>query len=253
MLSIFDLAGKVAVITGSTQGMGLSIALALGQAGASVVISGRTEESSKKGQSILEAHGISARAFPLDVSDSASVENFARVAQSAFGKVDILILNAAGEAPTGSILSHTGDQFDKVMTGNVKANFTLVNHMAPAMVQRGEGSITFISSRAAKRGSAMLGLYAMSKAAIDQYVRNLALELGPSSINVNSICPGPVRTEFSKVLWQDPVNEAKMAAATPMRRIGEADDVAGLALLLSSAAGHFIHGQNISVDGGVTA
>jgi NAD(P)-dependent dehydrogenase (short-subunit alcohol dehydrogenase family) len=110
-----------------------------------------------------------------------------------------------------------------------------------------------MSSRAAKQGSPTLGLYAMAKAAVDQYVRNLALELGPSNINVNSINPGPVRTDFSRILLEDPNREAGIVAATPIRRLGEPSDVAGLALLLASPAGHFIHGQNISVDGGMTA
>jgi NAD(P)-dependent dehydrogenase (short-subunit alcohol dehydrogenase family) len=121
------------------------------------------------------------------------------------------------------------------------------------MVERKDGSLIFMSSGAAKRGSLNLGLYAMAKAAVDQYVRNLALELGPSNINVNSINPGPVRTDFSRILWEDPNREAGIVAATPIRRLGEPSDVAGLALLLASPAGHFIHGQNISVDGGMTA
>jgi len=137
---------------------------------------------------------------------------------------------------------------------NLRGSLLLVNAIAPQMIARKDGSIIFMSSRGAKRGSAMLGLYSMSKAAIDQYVRNLALELGPSGVNVNSINPGPVRTEFSKVaLWSDPEKEAKLASTIPMRRLGSAEDVAGLAVLLCAPSGRFIHGQNISVDGGLTA
>lgn len=249
----FDLTGRVAVVTGATKGMGLAIATALGEAGASLVISGRGAQSIADAESALAARGIRAQGFALDVADAASVEPFAAHAQAAFGKVDILVLNAAANTPNGSLLGQTAEQFDAVMASNVRANFVLVNRLVPPMIERRDGSVIFMSSRAAKRGSALLGLYAMAKAAIDQYARNLALELGPANINVNSICPGPVRTDFSTVLWADPANEARLAAATPMRRIGEPGDVAGLALLLASPAGRYIHGQNISVDGGMTA
>jgi NAD(P)-dependent dehydrogenase (short-subunit alcohol dehydrogenase family) len=253
MQSGFDLSGRVAVITGATKGMGMAIANSLGRAGASLVISGRSTESVAQAQSDLAASGIRAKGFVLDVSDAVSVESFTKHASAAFGKVDILVLNAAANTPSGSILSQTVEQLDAVIAGNVRASFVFVNALVPQMIERRDGSVIFMSSRAAKRGTALLGLYAMAKAAIDQYVRNLALELGPSNINVNSICPGPVRTEFSRILWEDAEMEARMVATTPMRRIGAPEDVAGLALLLASPAGRFIHGQNISVDGGMTA
>lgn len=248
-----DLSGKVAVITGATKGMGFAIADALGSAGASLVVSGRTARSAADAQGRLKLKEYRVRALTMDVGNPQSVETFAEQAKDAFGRVDILVLNAAANTPDGPMLARTADEFDTVMATNVRPALMLVNLLAPGMVERKDGSIMFMSSRVAKRGTALLGLYALAKAAIDQYVRNLALELGPSNINVNSICPGPVRTEFSRILWEDPAREAQISSAIPMRRIGEPQDVAGLALLLASPAGRFIHGQNISVDGGMTA
>ncbi|NPT42860.1 glucose 1-dehydrogenase [Paraburkholderia sp. 1N] len=254
MSKLFDLSGRVAVVTGATKGMGLAVARALGAAGAKVVISGRSQEVADAVAIRLQKEdGIAIKAISCDITDPESVDHFASQALAAFGRVDALVLNAAGTSPDGSILDHTVAQFDSVMAGNVRGNFALVKALAPQMIARKDGSIVFMSSRAAKRGSAMLGLYAMSKAAVDQLVRNLALELGPSNINVNSINPGAVRTDFSRVLWEDPERERKIALGIPMGRIGEPDDVAGLALLLVSPAGHYIHGQNVSVDGGATA
>lgn len=250
---MFDLSGKVAVVTGATRGMGRAIAGALGASGASVVVSGRTRERAAELAAELGKEGIEARGVALDVADPQSVESFAADAAAAFGRVDILVLNAAADAPTGPMLTQTADQFDSVMASNVRPNLVLVNALAPQMVERRDGSIILMSSRVAKRGSAALGLYALAKAAVDQYVRNLALELGPFNVNVNSICPGPIRTEFSRMLWGDAAREARIVDVTPMKRIGEPQDVAGLALLLASPEGRFIHGQNISVDGGMTA
>lgn len=250
---MFNLSGKVAVVTGATRGMGLSIVRALGAAGASVVVSGRTHERSSALAVELEREGIRATGLALDVTDPKSVESFGVEAAVAFGRVDILVLNAAANTPNAPMLSQTADEFDSVMAANVRPNLVLVNALVPQMVERRDGSVILMSSRVAKRGTAALGLYALSKAAIDQYVRNLALEVGPFNVNVNSICPGPIRTEFSRKLWDDAAQEARIVDLTPMKRIGEPQDVAGLALLLASPAGRFIHGQNISVDGGMTA
>ncbi|HXD05043.1 MAG TPA: SDR family oxidoreductase [Burkholderiaceae bacterium] len=252
--SLFDMRGRVAVVTGSTKGMGLAMARALGAAGAAVVVSGRSEASSEQAAKALAAEGIDARGIACDIGDPDSVQAFAREALQACGRVDALILNAAASGAVGSILKNTREDFDSVMTGNVLGNMLLINALAPQMIERRDGSITVMSSRAAKRATPMLGLYGMSKAAVDQMVRNLAVDLGPHGINVNTINPGAVRTDFSKdALWGDPQREAALAAQVPMRRIGEADDVAGLAVLLASSAGRFITAQSISVDGGGTA
>lgn len=252
-MDMFNLSGKVALVTGATKGMGLAIAEALGHAGATLVISGRSEQNVAEAEARLSGLGFRTRGLLMDLNRHESVETFARTAKDAFGGIDILVLNAAANTPNGPMIGRTEKEFDDVMATNVKRNLTLINALTQDMIDRRDGSIIFMSSRVAKRGTAQLGLYAVAKAATDQYVRNLAIELGPFNVNVNSICPGPVRTEFSRVLWEDPAREARIAAATPMQRLAEPGDVAGLALLLASSAGRFIHGQNISVDGGMTA
>ncbi|MFS8977158.1 glucose 1-dehydrogenase [Cupriavidus necator] len=254
MQNLFDLGGRVAVITGSTRGMGLEMARALGAAGAAVVVSGRDGNAARAVAGQLEAEGIRATGIACDIADVDSVRAFAEQALAAYGRVDALVLNAAADGTPGSMLAQGPEVFDDAMAGNVRGNLVLVNALAPQMIARGDGSITFMSSIAARRGSAYLGMYSVTKAALDQAMRSLALELGPSGINVNAINPGPVRTEFSReALWGDPEREARLAANIPMRRIGEAKDVAGLAVLLSSPAGRFIHGQSIGVDGGLSA
>ncbi|WP_354683766.1 SDR family oxidoreductase [Cupriavidus necator] len=254
MQNLFDLGGRVAIITGSTRGMGLEMARALGAAGAAVVVSGRDADAARTVAGKLENEGIRATGIACDIADVGSVRAFAKQALAAYGRVDTLVLNAAAGGTPGSLLSQGPEVFDEAMAGNVRGNLVLVNALAPQMIARGDGSITFMSSIAAKRGSAFLGMYSVTKAALDQAMRSLALELGPSGINVNAINPGPVRTEFSReALWGDPEREARLAANIPMRRIGEASDVAGLAVLLAAPAGRFIHGQSIGVDGGLSA
>lgn len=254
MSKLFDLTGKVAVVTASTKGMGLAIARALGSSGAKLVISGRSQETADAAAATLrDEGGYEVAALACDITDPESVKRFAAGALAAFGRVDALVLNAAGDPPAGSILGQTTALFDKSMADGVRGSLALVLALAPQMIERKSGSIVFMSSRAAKRGTGVLGLYGMTKAAIDQLVRNLAVELGPSNINVNSINPGAVRTDFSRMLWEDPAREKATVSTIPMGRIAEPEDVAGLALLLVSGAGHYINGQNISVDGGGTA
>ncbi|QBQ99163.1 SDR family NAD(P)-dependent oxidoreductase [Paraburkholderia pallida] len=254
MSELFDLTAKVAVVTASTKGIGLAIARALGAAGARLVISGRSHESAEATAARLrEEDGFEVTALACDITDPGSVQRFAADALAAFGRVDALVLNAAGKPPVGSLLDQTADHFDETMANGVRGSLALVLALAPQMIERRYGSILFMSSRAAKRGTGVLGLYGMSKAAIDQLVRNLAVELGPSNINVNSINPGAVRTDFSRTLWENPEREKLTVSTIPMGRIAEPEDVSGLALLLVSGAGHFINGQSISVDGGATA
>ncbi|WP_322044792.1 SDR family oxidoreductase [Paraburkholderia sp. J67] len=251
---MFDLSGKVAVVTASTKGMGLAIARALGSAGAKLVISGRSQETADAvAAQLRQESGVEIVPLACDITDPASVQRFATDALNAFGRVDALVLNAAGNPPAGSMLGQTAEDFERTMRDGVRGSLALVLALAPQMIERKYGSIVFMSSRAAKRGTGVLGLYGMSKAAIDQMVRNLAIELGPSNINVNSINPGAVRTDFSRMLWADPAREKMVVSTIPMGRIAEPEDVAGLALLLVSNAGHYINGQNISVDGGNTA
>lgn len=254
MSKLFDLSGRVAVITGSTKGMGLEMARALGQQGARVVVSGRDAAVSERVAATLKAEGIEAIGIACDIADVASVRTFADKALSAWGRVDVLVLNAAGSAAVGPMLEQGVDDFDEAIAGNVRGNFALVNALAPQMIERRDGSVIFMSSIAGRRGSAFLPLYSVTKGATDSLMRNFALTLAPHNINVNSINPGPVRTDFSReALWGDPEREKALSAAIPMRRIAEAADVAGVAVLLAAPAGRYITGQIIGVDGGATA
>ncbi|WP_423200098.1 MULTISPECIES: SDR family NAD(P)-dependent oxidoreductase [unclassified Cupriavidus] len=254
MSRLFDLSGRVAVLTGSTKGMGLAMARALGQAGAKVVVSGRDGGVAEKVAASLQAEGITATGIACDIADPDSVRAFAEKALAAYGRVDTLVLNAAASGVVGQIVEQGGSHFDDVMAGNVRGNLELVNALAPNMIERRDGAIIFMSSIAARRASPMLALYSVSKAAVDMMMRNFAQTLGPHNINVNSINPGPVRTDFSRdALWGDPEREKMLSAGIPMRRIAEAEDVAGLAVLLASPAGRYISGQSIGLDGGATA
>ncbi|UBM08234.1 SDR family NAD(P)-dependent oxidoreductase [Cupriavidus metallidurans] len=254
MYKLFDMSGRVAVVTGSTKGMGLEMARALGASGARVVVSGRNAAISEKVAAALKSEGIDATGLACDIADTASVRAFADRVLETFGRVDALVLNAAGSGVAGSILEQGPEDFDAVMADNVRGNLVLVNALAPQMISRNDGSIIFMSSIAARRGSALLPLYSISKGAVDLAMRSLAHTLGPHNINVNSINPGPVRTDFSRdALWGNPDREKALSASIPMRRIAEARDVAGLAVLLASPAGRYISGQTIGLDGGATA
>jgi NAD(P)-dependent dehydrogenase (short-subunit alcohol dehydrogenase family) len=251
MHQLFDMTNRVAVVTGSTKGMGLAIARALGAAGAMIVISSRSEETAKAtADQLHKTEGINAKGIGCDITDIDSVRRFAKQTQEAFGRVDALVLNAAGVPPLGSILNQGLNELELTVSGYLSGNLLLVNEILPKMIARKEGSILFTSSITAIRGSKLLGMYGMAKAANDQLVRNLVAEIGASNVNVNSINPGSVRTDFSRVLWENPEREKAVVSTIPLGRIGEPGDVAGLALLLVSQAGRYITGQSILVDGG---
>jgi NAD(P)-dependent dehydrogenase (short-subunit alcohol dehydrogenase family) len=251
---LFDMSKRVAVVTGATKGMGLAIARALGAAGAKLVISSRSEESAKAtAEQLTREEKIAAHGIGCDITDLQSVSRFAKQAQAAFGRVDALILNAAGPPALGSILGHGANELEQSVRGLLSGNLLLLNEFLPQMIARKDGSIVLLSSILAQRGSNRLGLYGMAKAATDQLVRNLVAEIGASNVNANSINPTVVRTDFSRGLWENPDVEKQMASRIPLGRIAEAGDVAGLALLLASTAGRYITGQSILVDGGQTA
>jgi len=242
----FDLTGRTALVTGGTKGMGLAVARRLGEAGARVAVSGRTQESSDAAAATLPGGAIG---IPADIGDEASVKALGEQALRELGHVDILIANAATEPHVGPVTSASGAAFDQTIAG-VRNTLLLIEQLVPGMAGHGHGSIIVTSSIAATRASGILGVYGTSKATLGQLVRNLAQELGPKQIRVNAIAPGPVRTDFSRMLWEKPEVEAQVVARIPLGRIAEADDVAGLALLLASPAGAYITGQSIGVDGG---
>lgn len=251
MHQLFDMTGRVAVITGSTKGMGFEMARALGTAGAKVVVSSRSEEAARAAAAQLtKSDGITAVGLGCDIGDTESVRQFAQRSQEALGRVDALILNAAADPPVGSLLSQGPNDLEATVRGLLSGNLVLVNALLPPMIERRDGSVIFMSSRVAQRGSKGLALYSVGKAAVDSMVRNLVAEIGATNVNVNSINPGVVRTDFSRFIWEDPEAEKRIASTIPLGRVAEAGDVAGLALLLASPAGRYITGQSILVDGG---
>jgi NAD(P)-dependent dehydrogenase (short-subunit alcohol dehydrogenase family) len=254
-MNLFDLSGKVAIITGSSRGIGRAIAEQMAAHGARVVISSRKQDACEPVAAAIRARGGQALAVAANIGDKQQLTDLVNKTVAAWGRIDVVVSNAASNPYYGP-LSGMGDEvFEKVMNNNVRASIWLANLALPGMAQRGGGeggAMIIISSIAAFKGSATLGLYALSKAADVQLARNLALEWGKHNIRVNCIAPGLVRTDFAKALWENAALLKDTEARTPLRRIGEPEDIAGVAVMLASRAGAWLTGQTIVVDGGVT-
>jgi NAD(P)-dependent dehydrogenase (short-subunit alcohol dehydrogenase family) len=250
--SLFDLTGKVAIVTGSTKGIGRAIAEALARAGAKVVISSRKADSCEEVAGVIRSEGLTAVAIPCHIGKREDVEHLVSETRREFGQIDILVCNAAVNPYYGPMAGLSDDAFTKVIDSNVRSNIWLANLVLPEMAERKDGSLIIVSSIGGLKGSLNLGIYAISKAADFQLARNLAVEWGPHNIRVNCIAPGLVRTDFARALWENPETLAKAESSTPLRRIGEPEDIAGAAVLLASPAGRWITGQVIVIDGGVT-
>jgi NAD(P)-dependent dehydrogenase (short-subunit alcohol dehydrogenase family) len=253
-MSLFDLSGKVAVITGSSRGIGRAIAERLAEHGAKVVVSSRKAEACKEvADTLNKKHGKdSAIVVPANISSKDDLKNLVEEATRKFGKIDILVCNAASNPYFGPLAGIQDDQFRKILDNNILSNHWLAQLVSPQMIKRREGSIIIVSSIGGLRGSPVLGAYCISKAADLQLARNLAVEYGPHNVRVNCIAPGLIKTDFARALWEDKARLAAREEQTPLRRIGEPDEIAGAAVFLASAAGSFVTGQNIVIDGGVT-
>ena len=253
-MSLFNLNNKSILITGSSRGIGKSIARHCAIHGANVIISSRKlniceqtaeEINNEVGKEL--AHPIAA-----SISDENQLDELVKKTREKLGKIDVLICNAATNPFMGSMLDMPNNKFDKVMNNNIKSNQILCNLVLPEMIDRKDGSIIIISSIAAIKGSAILGAYNISKAADVMIVKNIAAEFGHKNIRANSIAPGLIKTDFAKALWENPDILKTVLATTPMQRIGEPDEIAGVAVMLASEAGNYINGQTIVVDGGTT-
>ena len=252
-MNLFDLTGQVAVITGSSRGIGRAIAERMAEHGARVVVSSRKAEACAAVVQAITAAGGAAVAIPCNIGRKAEVEALVAGAVAQYGQVDALVCNAAVNPHFGPMADIADDAWDRIMATNIRSNLWLANLVAPGMAARGGGSITIVSSIAGLRGSSNLGAYGVSKAADMQLVRNLAVEWGGQGVRANAIAPGLVRTDFARALWEDPANLARRNATTPLGRIGEPDEIAGAAVFLAAPAGRFMTGQTIVIDGGVTA
>ena len=249
---MFDLEGKVAVITGATKGIGRAIAEAMAVAGAKVVVSSRDAgRCAETAQAIIDAGG-DASGFACNISHLDQLQALTDHAVGTYGGIDVLVCNAAVNPHYGPMATIEESAYDKIMNTNVKSNLWLANMVLPGMAERGGGAVIVISSIAGMKGNEGIGVYGISKAADSQLVRNLAVEWGPRNIRANAIAPGLVRTDFARALWEDPDILAQATQGYPLRRIGEPEEIAGVAVMLAAKAGQWLTGQTIVVDGGAT-
>lgn len=251
---LFDLTGKVAIVTGSSRGIGRAIAERLADAGANVVISSRKASLCEDVAAAINAKQgrEAAIALPANISDKGSLQAMVDATLAAWGRIDILVCNAATNPYYGPSSGIEDDVFRKVLDNNVLANHWLVQMVRPQMAERKDGAIVIVSSIGGLVGSDTIGAYNISKAADMQMARNLAVELGPQNIRVNCIAPGLIKTDFSKALWDNEKTLGYFETVTPLRRIGNPDEIAGAAVFLASKAGAYMTGQVMVVDGGTT-
>ena len=251
-MSLFDLTGKVALVTGSTKGIGKAIAEQMAEQGAKVVISSRNQELCDEVAAEINSSGRTAIGISCNINYAEQLERLVKKTEDQLGRIDILVCNAAINPYFGSSQDIPDSAFDKVMHANIGSVHRLCKLVIPSMAQNDGGSVIIVSSIGGLKGSDALGAYAISKAADMQIARNLAVEWGPKNVRVNCIAPGLVRTDFAKALWENPEIYAATVSKYPLRRIGEPDEIAGTAVLLASDAGSFTTGQTIVIDGGGT-
>lgn len=251
---LFDLTDKVAVITGSSRGIGKAIATRMAEAGAKVVITSRKADVCEETAAAINERCGEERATAIasNISDKGSLEKLIAATMDKWGRIDILVCNAASNPYYGPMSGISDDQFSKILSNNIIANHWLMSMVAPQMKERRSGAIVIISSIGGLKGSETIGAYNISKAADMQLARNMAVELGPDNIRVNTIAPGLIKTDFARALWENPKTAAHYEGQTALRRIGEPDEIAGAAIFLASDAGSYVTGQTFVIDGGVT-
>ena len=250
---MFDLSGKVAVVTGSSRGIGRAIAERMAEHGARVVVSSRKPEACEVVAQGIRGKGGEAAVIPCNISRKNELQDLVTRTKDQWGGIDVLVCNAAVNPYYGPSAGISDEAFDRIMGANVRSNVWLANMVIPLMVERGGGSVIIISSIAGLRGTATLATYALSKAADMQLARNIAVEWGPKNIRANCIAPGLVRTDFARALWENPDIYRKRTRQTPLQRIGEPDEIAGAAVFLAAPSGSFTTGRTFVIDGGITA
>jgi NAD(P)-dependent dehydrogenase (short-subunit alcohol dehydrogenase family) len=253
-MELFDLTGRVAVITGSSRGIGKAMAERLAEHGARVVISSRKAgPCDDAAQAINDRFGAGrAIAIPANIASKEDLQRLVDETRRAFGQIDVLVCNAASNPYAGPLAGISDEQFLKILQNNVISNHWLIQMVAPEMLERRDGSIIIVSSIGGLRGNGMIGAYNISKAADFQLARNLAVEYGARGVRVNTIAPGLVQTDFARYLWENPEILQQVTAPMPMKRIGQPDEMAGAAVYLASKASSYMTGQALVVDGGVT-
>jgi NAD(P)-dependent dehydrogenase (short-subunit alcohol dehydrogenase family) len=254
MPTLFDLTGKVAVITGSSRGIGRAVAERMAEHGAKVVISSRKAGPCEEVAKVINDRHGEERAIvaPANISEKEDLQRLVDATMTKWGRIDSLVCNAASNPYYGPMAGIKDDQFRKILDNNIVSNHWLISMVAPQMLERKDGSITIVSSIGGLRASTVIGAYCISKAADLQLARNLAAEFGPSNVRVNCIAPGLIKTDFAKALWDDPATLERSTSTAPLKRIGTPDEIAGAAVFLASPAGSFMTGQAMVIDGGVT-
>lgn len=250
MRSLFDLSGQVALVTGAAQGLGRSIAEALGAHGASVVLADRDAAGCERAAGALREAGIDCLALACDVGQAAAVERLASAATQWRGRIDTLVCNAGVQGPAGPLAEASDEAWQRVFDINLRGAARLTNLLAPGMGRQGGGAIILMASIAALRGNRAIGLYGMSKAALIQLARNLAVEWGAQGVRANAIAPGLIRTPLADTMLANDAFMQRRLAMTPLGRVGEPHEIAGVAVMLAAPAGAFISGQTLVVDGG---
>jgi NAD(P)-dependent dehydrogenase (short-subunit alcohol dehydrogenase family) len=248
----FDLTGRVAIVTGASRGIGRGIALAFAKAGAKVVLASRRHEGVDAVAAEIREQGGAALAVATHMGREEAVAALVEKTVQAFGGVDIAVNNAGTNPHFGPLLTATASQWDKTLEVNLKGAFYLVQRVVPSMEGRGGGKIINVASVAGVRPSPAMGVYGVSKAGLIMLTQVLAKELGPSNIQVNALAPGVIKTRFSSVLWETPEIADRVVNATPLGRLGEADDVVGAALFLASSLSDYVTGTILLVDGGMS-
>lgn len=256
-MTLFDLTGKVAIVTGATKGIGEAIAHRLAEHGARVVVSSRKAAACQQvAEQINQKWGMGeevAIPVPCNIGYKEQLQSLVDQTNAKWGKVTTLICNAAVNPHFGSMLDTPDDAFERIMKSNIQSNQWLCNMVLPQMIARKDGAITIISSIGGHHGNAVIGAYCISKAADMQLARNIAVEFGVHNVRANAIAPGLIKTDFARALWSDPDILERSVSGSTLKRIGAPDEIAGAVIFLSSAAGAFVCGQTINVDGGATA
>jgi NAD(P)-dependent dehydrogenase (short-subunit alcohol dehydrogenase family) len=250
--SLFDLTGKVVLVTGSSKGIGKAIALRMAEHGAKVVVSSRKLEACEAVVNEIRAQGGEAFAQACNIGRKEELQGLVDATVAKWGGIDVLVCNAAVNPYYGPLAKISDEAFGKVMASNVHSNLWLCNMVLPQMAERGGGAVIIVSSIAGLTGSEVIGAYGISKAADMALARNLAVEWGPRNIRVNCLAPGLIRTDFSRALWENKTLYDTRVQQDPLRRIGVPDEVAGAAIFLAGPSGAFITGQSIVIDGGGT-
>ena len=253
MDELFNLEGRTALITGSTRGIGKAIAMRLAEHGARVTACSRKPEACEQtAEEINLRFGKgTAIAVPCNVYYKEQVEDLVARTRAAFGAIDILVSNVGVNPHFGPLLEVSDSAFERIWRCNVTASLWLSGLVAPEMRSRGFGRIVLISSYVGQSGHPKIGAYGISKAAEIQIARNLALEYGRDGITANAVCPGLIKTDFSRAIWSDDDERASFLGATSAGRMGTPDEVAGLVVFLVCPAGAYVTGQAIRVDGGI--